>query len=150
MLVGEYRKMMDEKDIEKDMNDIEEDTNGNEKDMNGCERTRLWPFKLSVDGKNVDAAPCVSSRIHPVSAEESIASRHQFIICAISRFEGEQFVLVIASLNKHLLDLELYYIQRLQVSGLRKNDKSRTERYPGGRRNAAPLLNRGFTETDRF
>ena len=109
MLVGDYIKMMDEKNIEKDMNDIKEDTNGFERDMNGCERTHLWPFKLSVDGKNVDAAPCISSRIHPVNTKESIetsiyslcnqsrASRHQFIICAINRFEGEQFVLTIAS-----------------------------------------------------
>ena len=80
MLVGDYSKMMDEKDIEKDMNDIEEDTNGNEKDMNGCERTRLWPFKLSVDGKNVDAAPCVSSRIHPVNTKESIEKKnHNYV-----------------------------------------------------------------------
>ena len=76
MLVGDYNKMMDEKDIEKDiekdMNGIKEDTNGIVKDMNGCERPHLWPFKLSVDGKNVDAALCVSSRIHPVNAKESI------------------------------------------------------------------------------
>ena len=77
--------------MQSNMNRNKEDMNGIEKDMNGRERAYLLPFKPSVDGENVDAAPCVSSRIHPVNMKESIGTSINFFVHSVDSKESSLY-----------------------------------------------------------